>query len=95
MKYKLLSFRLAHDLWVSALSEGCWQIPSMWPAAVRLCKRNPLSRIKSQVSPFGLQTRASSATVVPKVAVVGAGPAGFYAVQHLVKAVPGIQVGLC
>ena len=53
-------------------------------------KRNTLSWASS----FGLLTRAASTAVVPKVAVVGAGPAGFYATQHLVKAVPGIKVGL-
>ena len=68
----------------------------MWQAAVGLSKRNPLILINSWRSSNSVQNRASSSstTVVPKVAVVGAGPAGFYATQHLVKALPGVQVGL-
>jgi len=66
----------------------------MLPAGRTPVKRNPLPLIKSWASSFGLPRRGCSTAVVPKVAVVGAGPAGFYATQHLVKAVPGIQVDI-
>ena len=36
----------------------------------------------------------SSTSTTPRVAVVGAGPAGFYATQHIIKALPGAQVDI-
>ena len=36
----------------------------------------------------------STSSSTPRVAVVGAGPAGFYATQHIIKALPGAQVDL-
>ena len=36
----------------------------------------------------------SSASVIPRVAVVGAGPAGFYASQHILKNMPESRIDI-
>ena len=69
----------------------------MWGAgrtatlALRMSSRlasSPTAQVAS--SPVAVVARWVGHT--PRVAVVGAGPAGFYATQHIVKAMPGVQV---
>ena len=48
----------------------------------------------SRHSMFLARSLSSSASVIPRVAVVGAGPAGFYASQHILKNLPESRIDI-
>ena len=53
-----------------------------------MCTRHPRLR------PLMARFLSSSPPVIPRVAVVGAGPAGFYASQHILKNLPDSRIDM-